>query len=509
MVILTMTGPVFCCKLLNMKKPELLAPAGNFDSLKAAVKAGADAVYLGGDMFSARAFAGNFDTEELLRAIDLCHIFDVKVYLAVNTLLKDAEMQRLPEYIGPFYKEGLDGVIVQDMGAAALLSREFPFLPLHASTQMSVSSSYGASFLKSLGFKRIVLARELSLSEIISIKNNVDIETETFIHGAMCYCYSGKCLLSSFSGGRSGNRGRCAQPCRKRYEYNGKNEYIMSLKDMCTLEALPKLIEAGIDSFKIEGRMKKPEYVAAAVRTYKNAIDAYLEGGWDEEKIAANTDDLRDIYNRGGFSSGYYFQQNGQDMLSKTRPNHTGVKVGSVKKISPPEIYIALEKDVNAQDVLEIRGADTELTSGCAGKAGQIFAIKGNNFKKVRSGMAVYRTRNNKLIEEINKEIIEKEIFITADAFVRAHVGEPLEITIEGKGISATVTGENVQAAQSRAVSEETVTEKMRKTAGSGVRLDTRCDIDEGAFIAMSRLNSLRRQAVEEFKYKLAARYFR
>ena len=504
-----MTGPGFCCKLLNMKKPELLAPAGNFDSLKAAAAAGADAVYLGGDMFSARAFAGNFDTEELLRAIDLCHIFDVKIYLAVNTLLKDDEIQGLPEYIAPFYKEGIDGVIVQDIGAAALLLREFPALPLHASTQMSVSSSYGASFLKSLGFKRIVLARELSLSEIISIKNNVDIEIETFIHGAMCYCYSGKCLLSSFSGGRSGNRGRCAQPCRKRYECGGKNEYIMSLKDMCTLEALPELMEAGIDSFKIEGRMKKPEYVAAAVRAYKNAIGAYLEGRWDEEKIAASTDDLRDIYNRGGFSSGYYFKQSGEDMLSKTRPNHTGVKVGIVKKTDPPKIYIELEKDVNAQDILEIRGADTELTSGCAGKAGQVLAINGNNFKKVRSGMAVYRTRNNKLIDEINKEIIEKEIFTCADAFVRAHVGKPLEITIEGRGVSATVTGENVQAAQSRATSPGEVKEKMSKTAGSGVRLNIRCDMDENAFIPMSRLNRSRRQAVEEYKYKLAKRYFR
>ena len=494
---------------MMMKKPEILAPAGNYEALSAAVKAGADAVYLGGNMFSARAFAGNFDTENLLRAIDLCHIFDVKIYLAVNTLFKEEETGLLADYIRPFYKEGIDGAIIQDMGAASLLSREFPDMPLHASTQMSVSSSYGAGFLKELGFTRIVPARELSLAEISSIKENVDIEIETFVHGAMCWCYSGKCLFSSFMGGRSGNRGRCAQPCRKKYEYDGTSEYIMSLKDMCTLEAVPELIKAQIDSFKIEGRMKKPEYVAGTVRAYRKAVDAYFDGAWDPAEIERDADDLRDIYNRGGFCTGYYFKQSGEDMISKKRPNHTGVRAGRVSRIDPPKIYIDLERDINAQDILEIRPSGVELTSGVSEKAGAVLVINGNNFKKIRPGMEVFRTRNNALLDEINENIIGKEIFVRARACVAAKVGRPLEITIEDERCAVSVFGNLVEKAKSRASTEEEVTGKMQKTAGTGLRLEVKCIIDEDAFIPMSELNELRRRAAEEFKTKLAARYFR
>ena len=492
-----------------MKKPEILAPAGTFEALKAAVKAGADAVYVGADKFSARAFAGNFDKEELLRAIDYCHIFDTKIYLAVNTLFKENEIRLLADYIKPFYKEGVDAVIVQDMGAAALLAREFPDLALHASTQMSISSHYGAQFLKSLGFARIVPARELSLEEIRSLKNRVDIEIETFVHGAMCYCYSGKCLFSSFSGGRSGNRGRCAQPCRKRYEYGGKNEYIMSLKDMCCLELVPELIEAGIDSFKIEGRMKKPEYVAGTVRAYREAADAYFAGTWDPEKIAADTDNLRDIYNRGGFCEGYYFRHSGAFMIAKERPNHTGLKTGTVKKVSPPLVYIALEKDVNKQDVLEIRPAGIELTSAGECTCADLLVLNGNNFKKIKPGMEVYRTRNNKLLDEIRNDIIKKEIAVYASAKVTAQTGRPLEIEITGKTASSKVTGDIVQKAQNKATSAENIIDKMKKTTGTGVRLECVCEISPDAFVPMSSLNELRRRAAEEFKRNLAERFYR
>ena len=492
-----------------MKKPEILAPAGTFEALKAAVKAGADAVYAGAGKFSARAFAGNFDENELLKAIDYCHIFGVKIYLAINTLLKEDEIKDLADYVRPFYKEGIDAVIVQDMGVAALLAREFPDLPLHASTQMSISSHYGAQFLKNLGFTRIVPARELSLEEIRSIKSRVDIETETFVHGAMCYCYSGKCLFSSFLGTRSGNRGRCAQPCRKKYEYNGKREYIMSLKDMCLLEAVPELMRAGIDSFKIEGRMKKPEYVAAAVRAYREAADAYSAGIWDPEKIAADTDDLRDIYNRGGFCEGYYFQQNGSSMLAKKRPNHTGLKIGTVKKTVPPQVYISLEKDVHKRDVLEIRAAEIELTSPADCTSGEVLALNANNFKKIKPGMEVYRTRNNQLLDEIKAEILEKEFSVNAQAKVTAKTGQPLKIEVTDGRASAEVTGDIVQKAQNKATQPETVIEKMKKTTGTAVRLETVCEISPDSFIPMSSLNDLRRRAIEEFKQNLAERFYR
>lgn len=488
-----------------MKRPEILAPAGTPEALKAAIAAGADAVYAGAYMFSARAFAGNFDEKELIEAIDYCHIFGVKIYLAVNTLFKEDELCLIPGFLSPFYKEGLDGVIVQDLGAAALILREFPELPLHASTQMSITSAAGARFLKQFGFKRVIPARELSLSEISDIKKNADVETETFVHGAMCYCYSGKCLLSSFSGGRSGNRGRCAQPCRGLYERNGNASYIMSLKDMCTLGIIPELADAGIDSFKIEGRMKKPEYVAAAAAAYRKAADMYAAGEWDVREIEKMTDDLRDIYNRGGFSEGYYFKQNGQDMISAERPNHTGVSIGQVKKVAPPDIYIKTTKNVNAQDVLDIREAGVELTAAAGAACGGMLTVKGNNFKKIKPGMVVYRTRNNLLLSKI-KGMADRELFVEADALVTAKTGEPLGLAITGGGISIQKKGAIVQAAENKPTGAGEIIKKMNKTTGTGLRLRTKCELGENIFIPMSALNELRRSAAEEFLSALAKR---
>ena len=492
-----------------MKSPEILAPAGTPEALRAAVKAGADAVYAGGDLFSARAFAGNFEKNELLKAIDHCHIYGIKIYLAVNTLLKGEEIKTLPGYLEPFYKNGLDAVIVQDFGAAAVIAREFPDLPLHASTQMSISSAFGAELLRQIGFSRVVPARELSLSEIISVKKKVDIEIESFVHGAMCYCYSGKCMFSSFLGGRSGNRGRCAQPCRKRYEYERESTYIMSLKDMCTLENIPGLIQAGIDSFKIEGRMKKPEYVASAVSAYRRAVDAYFEGTWDEAKIFESIDEMRDIYNRGGFSSGYYYMQNGRKMLSGSRPNHTGVLVGKVSRVSPPKVFIKLEKTVNAQDVLDIREAGVELTASAGANAGQMLELNGSSLRKIKPGMEVYRTRNNALIARIREEITDREMVLEADAVVSARTGQPLMISVSDSRTAVHVQGKTVQKAANRATTAAVVEEKMRKTSGTGLRFNVKCEIDNDAFIPMSELNELRRRAAEEFKIALAGIYHR
>lgn len=498
-----------CCKIMLMKKAEILAPAGTREALEAAVKAGADAVYVGGNAFSARAFAGNFDTDELLKAIDHCHIYGTKIYLTVNTLLKEDEIGQLPGYIAPFYKAGLDAVLVQDMGVGALLAREFPDLPLHASTQISISSSYGAAFLKSLGYTRVVPARELSLEEIKSIKRNADIEIETFIHGAMCYAYSGKCMLSSFLGGRSGNRGRCAQPCRKCYEHEGRKAYFMCLKDMCSLESIPSLMEAGIDSFKIEGRMKKPEYVAGTVRAYRLAVDSYAAGSWDGTSIKAEIQNMQDIYNRGGFSKGYYFVQRGEEMLSKERPNHSGVRLGKVESVKPPYVNIRLGVDANPADVIEIREANVELTLANGRRAGETLAAAGNHFKRIKPGMEVYRTRNNRLLKEIQEDIIDKEETVEATAFVRAVTGKPLEISIYNRNAAATMQGNMVSKAATRATDEAAIKEKMAKTKGYGLRLDTECEISNDAFIPMSELNDLRRQAMENFKEALAAKYHR
>ena len=291
------------------KKVELLAPAGNAEAFYGAIHAGADAIYLGGSRFGARAYAENFSEEELVACIRYAHLFQRKVYLTVNTLVKESEFSGLYEYVLPYYRAGLDGVIVQDMGVFAYLREHFPGMELHGSTQMTITGEYGAAFLKEQGACRVVPARELSLAEIRRIKEVTGLEIECFIHGAMCYCYSGQCLFSSILGGRSGNRGRCAQPCRLPYT-TGKHPkecYPLSLKDMCTIEYIPELLEAGIDSFKIEGRMKTALYVATVARTYRKAIDDYFTDpklyeknmDWYQAEISKCT------YRQ--FTTGFYF----------------------------------------------------------------------------------------------------------------------------------------------------------------------------------------------------------
>lgn len=308
------------------KKTELLAPAGSFESLKAAVHAGADAVYMGGSRFGARAYAENPEGETLLEAIDYAHLHGVKLYLTVNTLLKERELeQELYSYLLPCYERGLDAVIVQDLGVLQAVREWFPDLPIHASTQMTVCGTGGAGLLKREGVKRVVLARELSLSEIKAVCADTGMEIECFVHGALCYCYSGQCLFSSILGGRSGNRGRCAQPCRLAYEaladgktVSGRREQtLLSPRDICTIDLLPKIVQAGVCSLKIEGRMKRPEYTAGVVRIYRKYLDDYLRYG--EKGYHVSEEDKRELlllFNRDGFSRGYYEQHNGKDMMA-------------------------------------------------------------------------------------------------------------------------------------------------------------------------------------------------
>lgn len=309
---------------------ELLAPAGDKECFKAALSAGADAIYVGGKKYGARAYAGNFETEDLIECLNHAHLFDKKVYLTVNTLMKQPEIDDLVEFLIPLYEEGLDGVIVQDLGALKVIREAFPDMELHASTQMTVTGPYGANFLKEYGVSRVVPARELSLDEILTIKRETGLEIETFVHGAMCYGYSGQCLFSSMLGERSGNRGRCAGPCRLPYtvKYNGKRlnhddeMYQLSLKDLCTLEVLPKLIASGIDSFKIEGRMKTPEYVSFVTGMYRKYIDLYYK---DPNKYTVSKEDmelLKNRFSRGTIQSGYYFQHNGRNLVTLDKPGY-------------------------------------------------------------------------------------------------------------------------------------------------------------------------------------------
>lgn len=319
-----------------MKSVEILAPAGSYESMVAAINAGADAVYMGGSRFGARAYADNPAEDQWMEAIDYAHLHGRRLYMTVNTLTKEDELGELDEFLRPYYRQGLDAVIVQDMGVFSQIRRDFPDLPIHASTQMTITGCHGARILKELGTSRVVTARELSLEEIRKIRDEVDIEIESFVHGALCYCYSGQCLMSSFIGGRSGNRGRCAQPCRLPYDIiretggkgrrsslAGDERYLLSLKDLCTLDILPDIIEAGVYSLKIEGRMKSPRYTAGVVSIYRKYVDRYLLYGRDGYTVAPEDKaQLLELFDRGGLTDGYYQQHNSRDMVAlKEKPS--------------------------------------------------------------------------------------------------------------------------------------------------------------------------------------------
>ena len=322
---------------MRNKDFELLAPAGNLEIFKGVIESGADAVYVGGSMFGARAYANNFTEEELLEAIDFAHLRGVKVYLTVNTLIKNSEFSKLYDYLLVYYKRGLDAVIVQDIGVVKAIHEYFPSMEIHTSTQMTVTGADGVRFLSQFGVTRVVMAREVSLAEMKRIHEETGMELEAFVHGALCYSYSGQCLFSSILGGRSGNRGRCAQPCRLPYTVEGKkDEYILSLKDMCGIKALDKLHDAGVYSLKIEGRMKQLEYACGVVKYYRSYIDS------KKPVSDADYDRIKALGNRCGFTDRYYFDHNGSDMVTYVKPNF----VSNAAEPSPEKRKLSIEGEL-------------------------------------------------------------------------------------------------------------------------------------------------------------------
>ena len=322
---------------MRNKDFELLAPAGSLEILKGVIESGADAVYVGGSMFGARAYANNFTEDELLEAIDFAHLRGVKVYLTVNTLIKNSEFSKLYDYLLVYYKRGLDAVIVQDIGVVKAIHEYFPSMEIHTSTQMTVTGADGVRFLSQFGVTRVVMAREVSLAEMKRIHEETGMELEAFVHGALCYSYSGQCLFSSILGGRSGNRGRCAQPCRLPYTVEGKkDEYILSLKDMCGIKALDKLHDAGVYSLKIEGRMKQLEYACGVVKYYRSYIDSM------KPVTDADYDRIKALGNRCGFTDRYYFDHNGSDMVTYVKPNF----VSNAAEPSPEKRKLSIEGEL-------------------------------------------------------------------------------------------------------------------------------------------------------------------
>lgn len=497
---------------MKEKQIEILAPAGSYEAFRAAVAAGADAVYAGGQRFGARANAENFTQEELIRAIQEAHLYDRKFYLTVNTLLKDNEITELYDYLAPYYENGLDAVIVQDMGVLEFVREYFPDMDIHASTQMTVTGPWGSEFLEAQGVTRVVPARELSLEEIRSIHDRTKLEIECFVHGALCYCYSGQCLLSSLIGGRSGNRGRCAQPCRQIYSHEKEKAYYLSPKDICTLELIPELIEAGIYSFKIEGRMKKPEYVAGVTSMYRKYTDLYLRNGKKGFSVdPIDRECLMDLYNRGGSSTGYYQAHNGKNMMSLSRPNHAGVPAVKVTYQKGREVKGTVLTDLNPGDVLEINGRKGNYTLGSPVRKGESFSFLVQKNTRLLSGTVLNRIRNEALIHSLNDEYTCRTKQIPVSAVLTLHKGTPGILTVVCKGMEVRVnTEEPIQQAISRPVDESRVRAQITKTGASEFyfkKLDI--VVDEDIFLPMQQLNLLRRQAFDELKRILISGHFR
>ncbi len=531
-----------------LKKPEILAPAGSIESLKGAIAAGADAVYIGGSRFGARAYADNPEVDSLLSAIDYVHSKDRRIYLTVNTLLKEQELtNELEPFLEKYYRAGVDAVIVQDVGVLHFLAAHFPELPVHASTQMTLVSADGANMLSGYPVTRLVPARELSLPEIKELRAGTNLELECFVHGALCYCYSGQCLFSSMIGGRSGNRGRCAQPCRMAYSVLeddcpvAEEIYALSPKDLCTLDRIPDLVSAGIDSFKIEGRMKRPEYTAGVTAAYRFMTDLYFEYGEEEfyrylekhpEVLKEQMDRVADLYNRGGFTKGYYVQYHGRSMMSMERPNHTGTLVGEVVSGKGIRAKICLKKPLHPQDVLEIRdksGAAYEFTAGKAGieeKPGWYETNVKKEFKIV-PGQQVYRTKNESLLQELKETYVEKSVKLPVRAEFTAIPGQAavLKVTLTAHGksglvpgkdmeatreVSVTVTGDEVMTAQNQPVTAEKIKEQLNKTGESEFMFEElSVTVSEKTFLPMGKIKELRRTAFERLMEELLQGYRR
>lgn len=505
-----------------MKKQtiELLAPAGSWEALEAAVNAGADAVYMGGKDFGARQYASNFDREEMQKAVYFAHMHRVRLYITVNTLVDDSELKELADYLLFLSNVGIDGIIVQDMGVIRLARQIVPDLPLHASTQMTVTNSAGVELAAQAGMERVVLARELSMDEINKICHGTDTEIEVFIHGALCVCYSGQCLMSSLIGGRSGNRGRCAQPCRLPYKLvnasgdllEGKDagQYLLSPKDMNTLEILPQLIEAGVASYKIEGRMKRPEYVAVVVDAYRRAIDSYLAGDYSvPEQDLAN---IEQIFNR-DFTTAYLLGRPGKEMMSDRRPNNRGVLVGRVVKLDKAKnkATIKLDKDLHLDDGLEfwvsVGGrVGTTVTSLSQNGEEVITAPAGTQVTidvphGIKMNDRVFRTFDNQLMTYAAKFFGEKaKRRIPVSVLVTAKLGSPMTVLLTddegntGYGETAFI----VELARKHALNEETVRKQIDRLGTTEYELaDLALECDENVMVPMSEINEARRLATE------------
>jgi len=500
-----------------MKKIELLAPAGNMDALKAAVQAGCDAVYVGGKSFGARAFSKNFSNEELIDAITYTHLYGVKLYVTVNTLIYDDEVSDFLNYVEFLHKNSVDAIIMQDFGMFDLVRKTFPNLEIHASTQMHIHNLDGTKLMETLGMTRVVLARETSIDEIKYIKDNSNIELEVFIHGALCISYSGQCLMSSLIGGRSGNRGTCAGSCRLKYDIvdnNGKKlnkfDYPLSTKDLNSLENVGLLIDAGVASLKIEGRMKSKEYVYTVVSLYRKAIDSYYENGRvtiDEDEMVR----LMKIFNR-DYTKGFLFNTSNNDLINGYRPNHMGFKVGNVISYNNGIAKIKLTDNISMGSGLRVIGKNSDVGINVndfyingklvkKANSGDTISIKVNS--SVTIGSDVVITLDKEICDDVEKIINSNLRKVLIDGKFIAKKGEKISFSVWDECNRINIYGNIVEEAINHSTDEDTIYEKLNKLGDTVYKFNNlEIDIDNDIFIPLKEINELRRRALLELDEK-------
>lgn len=498
-----------------MERVELLAPCGSMESLIAAINKQADAVYLGGDKFSARAYASNFDRETMEKAVDYAHLYGVKVYVTINTLIKENEINEALDYIGFLYKIGVDALIIQDVGVLQRIKEQYGDFEIHASTQMTIHNGDGALFFYEQGFKRIVLSRELSLKEVKHISKDLGIETEIFVHGALCVCYSGQCLMSSMIGGRSGNRGRCAQSCRLPYtlvnEESGEETtgYLLSPKDICTIENIEDLIESGTSSLKIEGRMKRPEYVAAVVESYNNAISEVYKK--KTPKVEDSKKVLMKLFNREGFSQAYLYKNVGRDMMAYKTPKNSGVYIGEVEENGE----VILLDHLSLKDGIRIGEEGFAVNKLIVNNIEVEKAEKGDKVKifpkKYKKGDKLYQMSDNILLDELKlsyKNPYDRKIEL--EARVSFKVGEPIKISLKYNGDKYEVQGDLVQVALKKPLDIEKIQENLKKSGDVPYKIEKIIfeEFTEG-FLPVSSINNLRRELFDKIIEQETLRYKR
>ncbi len=496
-----------------MKKPELLAPAGNMDSLKAAVVAGCDAVYLGGYTFGARSFAGNFSNEEIIEVIKYCHLRKVKVYVTVNTLIHEDRFEMCIDYIDFLHQNNVDAIIVQDLGLMDYVRKVYPNLEVHASTQMHIHNLEGVKFVKDLGLSRAVIARETPISVIRDIKKNSDIELEVFVHGALCVSYSGQCLMSSLIGGRSGNLGNCSQCCRMKYDFisdgekKNKGKYPISTKDLNTIEYIGDLIDAGVDSLKIEGRMKRPEYVYMVTKLYRKAIDNYVL--YHDTKITKDDiEELKLLFNR-NFTKGFLFNEDNDNFTHSYRPNHMGVELGEVVDYKKSRVSILLKYSLSVGDGIRILGDGED--SGCTVTKmfvnnKQVMDASANTTvelfidSNIKVGSKVLKTTDSKQLSKIENMMNVDRLFpLRGEVYIE--IGKPLIFTVyDGDLMVQAVSHSVVEEAQNSPTSKDRIETQLKKFGGTVYFMD-KLNVDiknDKVFIPITVLNDLRREVVSK-----------